>query len=123
MSILPKNLLFHQLKGVYGWSHLSIIRIDIGRIISIEKHKRLFKIRDKCYDYTLLIHYDKSTHWTGIAPVLGGGASFYNYIDESQMISKRYKTEKDIDNEIKELYEKLEKLEKYRKKISKKILE
>jgi len=116
MSKLPKNLLFHPLKGRPSWNQdmlLRDIRIDIGRVISIGKHKRLFKVFDRNYNYTLTIHYDKPTYWTGLASVFGGGASLYTHVEETQFLYIRYKSEQDIDNEIKQVQEKLEKLKKY----------
>mgnify|MGYP003384689975 FL=1 len=99
------KLIFHTLKGIKGWSSCSYTKIDIGKIISIKYHERMFKIFNQDHDYTLTIEYDEAHTYTTLSPVIGGKGGFTvnTVTDTERLITKRYETLKDVEREIKEI--------------------
>jgi hypothetical protein len=119
------GLVFHTLKGIKGWSSLDISIIDISRINKIFYEKRLFCIFDRDYPYTLTIQYNQPVKTYQIMPVYGGRNGYSTIImptvELTQLITKRYKTEDDVINEIAEIEKNIKKLELFRAKIANEI--
>jgi hypothetical protein len=119
------GVLFHELKGIPGWSSLDISKIDIGRVSSIGYRKRLFALSDKDHPYTMEIEYYLPKSNMNMAPVAtmsGIGGTVYNETVLEQCITKRYPNEKSVQDEIKEIQDKMTKLDKYSQKLEKFII-
>ena len=108
------NILFHTLKGIRGWSHCELSKIDVAKVISLDYHERLFKIFDTNHPYTLTIEYKEPKHSTTVSPVFAGkgGITINDVTVTEQTITKRYKSEKDVKKEVIEIKIKQEELEK-----------
>ena len=52
-----KDAITYVLKGVRGWSIYNYKTINVANIVSLEYNKRLFKIFDRDYNWTLKIKY------------------------------------------------------------------
>ena len=91
-----------MLKGIRGLSEFQLKQIDVSKIVSIDSRKRLFKILDQDYDYTLDIVYNKSITKSKLMPV---GPIFVpmSYTETEHNMTRRYKTKKDVDDEINEI--------------------
>jgi hypothetical protein len=99
MQETSKENLWYTLKGISGWSASKLQTINILSVMNMIKRKRNFMIFNKEYPYTLGITYDDQCPFLPIFPVGGKCTSFTNYYPLSQFISKRYKTEKDMDED------------------------
>ena len=120
------GLIFHTLRGIKGWSYLSISKIDVFKIKKINYRKRLFCIFDRDYPYTLEIEYDEPNEYYTLAPVFGGNRSssaIVKQVDLTQIITKRYKTEFEIKIELNELEHKQNKINKFQQELINKINE
>lgn len=120
MDKIP-GVLFHTLKGKNGWSHLSLSKIDVARVVNVRWTERLWKIFDKDCPYTLNIEYYLPQTKTSIAPTFGSGRTGYTVYNETVLnhsITKRYKTKEDVEREIAELERKMKKLDRYQQQIS-----
>ena len=119
------GILFHTLKGIKGWGELCISTIDVNKITHIYNKKRLFCIFNKDHPYNLTIKYYEPKESYSLAP----GISFYGGITASLVkevqliayITKRYKTEIEVQNEIKEIKMKQQKIELFTQKIRNQI--
>jgi hypothetical protein len=109
-----QGLIFHTLKGKLGWSHLKIIHIDVYKIIEINYHKRLFCIFNKDHPYTLTIEYDEPKESIGFNYGINsnGGTTtmITREVNLTQQITKRYKTEMDVKNEMEEIKKKQQRI-------------
>jgi hypothetical protein len=98
-----RNLIFHTLKGKNGLSLLDLKRIDVSRVKDMTCRERVFCIMDKEYPFVLTIEYA------------------YNFFDRrenvrfyeedfsdlnNETITKRYKTEDEVNQEISEIIKK-----------------
>ena len=92
-----KGLVYHKLKGIRGWSNLNISKIDVYKVMDIYYEKRLFCILNKDYPYKLIIEYHAHPKY------------IYN-------ITKRYKTEIEVQNEVSEIILKQSKIESLKSK-------
>ena len=110
------------MKGMKGWSELSISTIDVYKIKDIYYKKRLFCIFNKNHPYKLTIEYDEPTESMGIASGInfnrGFTTSLVKEVDLTVDITKRYKTEIEVINEIKETRMKQNKIELLKKKFA-----
>jgi hypothetical protein len=109
-----QNLLFHTLKGIKGWSDLSLVKIDVAKVLDIIYHKRLFMICDRSYPYTLYIKYAEPKEYIGTYPVIGTngttGIGITHNVTLTQVITKRYRSEKEVQEEINQIAQKQNKL-------------
>ena len=118
-----KALITHNLKGINGWSKLSIDKIDVSKIIKIYYCKRSFCIRDVDYKYSLNIEYEYAKTKRYFFPIFPfSGLSFFSDTTFEQSITKRYKTENECIDEINEIEQKQKKLNNYIEKLNKQIL-
>jgi len=111
-----RGLIFHTLRGINGWSNLSYQKIDISRVLHLESVKRSLKIRDRDYDYTLKIIYEDANPESTGNPGINLGDHKENplyYSVNNQTITKRYKTEQDVMEEIGKIKYKQELLKNY----------
>jgi hypothetical protein len=108
-----KDIIFHTLRGVDGWSSFNRSIIDVARVVSITYHKREFKIYDTDHNYTLTIEYEQPEDEIKIVYVKNGFGVTHG-TKTLHMLTKRYVTEIDVLNEIREIEEKQKKLEKIR---------
>ncbi len=92
-----EGLVYHTLKGIRGWGNLNISKIDVHRIEEIYYEKRLFCILNKDYPYKLTIEY-------------------HTHKNDTHNITKRYKTEIEVQNEVYEIKLKQTKIESLRTK-------
>ena len=110
-----EGIIFHTLKGIRGWSKLNISTIDVYKIKDIYYNKRLFCIFDRNYPYTLIIKYNEPQESINLAPGINfkGGVtlSLVNNMCLISDITKRYKTEIEVKNEIEEINIKQKKIE------------
>ena len=122
-----KGIIFHTLKGIKGWSDLSISIIDVYKIKNIYYEKRLFCIFNKNHPYNLIIEYHEPTESIGLVPGINfnGGltTSLVNKVSLIANITKRYKTEIEVKNEIEEIKIKQNKIELLKKKFISQINE
>ena len=118
-------MIFHTLKGIKGWSTLSIQKIDIYKIKEIYYKKRLFCIFNRDHPYNLIIIYNEPRTTIDFAPGINFNGGFTTSMVESTSltvnITKRYKTEIEVKNEIKEIQMKQNKIKLFQKKIESQI--
>lgn len=98
--------IFHILKGIPSWSICNISKIDVTKVKDIFYTTRIIKIFDKEYDYTLTIEYKEPKKVLKSYPIIVPGGAipiFRTEIEETQFITKRYKTEIECKNEIEEI--------------------
>lgn len=100
--------LYHTFKGfVRGLSSFYINPVDVRKVIKMNYRQRLFCIRDTEYKYSLEIEYFNPRSNPTSTPVItsGGhvGVGFYNEYVETSEMTLRYKTEKEVINEINEI--------------------
>ena len=135
MNRLMKNVLFHQLSGNYvrGWSNFFTHELDVARVVHITAERRSFMIFDRKYPFTMRIEYKQKTveNEIGIGIAVGSHPQPVlmpkQEIRETQYISVRYNTLKEINREIYEINKKKERLQiytdKYMSEVSQKISE
>jgi len=117
-----QGLIFHRLKGINGWSKLSINNLDVYNIINYEYNKREFTIFNQEYPYTLSIKYNYPTQEFALTCGIPFVTVILNdYVKLHHDITKRYKTEECIINEINEIKEKQKKLELIKENLLKSI--
>ena len=105
------NLLFHTLKSIKAWSDLSLVKIDVAIVLDISYNKRLFMIWDRSYPYTLYIKYAEPKEYIGTYPVIGtNGTTIIHNVTLTQVITKRYRSEKEVQEEIDQIAQKQNKL-------------
>ena len=94
----------HFLNGKSGWSIYKIKNILVSEVVELSYHKRQFMIFDRKYPYTLNIMYykpKKINHTMMINPTI------VNKYEKCWFcITKRYKTEDAILNEIHDIKQK-----------------
>jgi hypothetical protein len=125
---MKKGLLFHTFKGINGWSFCDHSAVDVARILSWKYFERVFRILDREYKFSLEIMYKENKTSLEPAPITGGkGVAWYYKTVTEQVITKRYRTEYEVHQEIREIEEKQAKLirqdNKYRSKLLKEMLE
>ena len=102
-----KGVSFYKLKGINGWSWFDISTIDVSKIIEMQYFKRFSCIFNRDYPYMLHIDYNEPTTALTILPGFGFDGSFATMITFklrlTQNITKRYKTEKEVMQEIKNI--------------------
>ena len=112
---LPKNIIFHRLNGIRGWSECILSVIDVARVQDISYRKRHFCIFDKQCPYQLEILYSVKTDKLALIPVVTSGAhigfGMQRYTSRESYITKRYSSEQECQNEITEIHKKQKKLE------------
>ena len=122
-----KGIIFHTLKGIKGWSELSISTIDIYKIKNIYYEKRLFCIFNKNHPYNLIIEYHEPTESIDLVPGINfNGGITISLVSQMNLITditKRYKTEIEVKNEIEEIKIKQKKIELFKQKIANQIIE
>jgi hypothetical protein len=100
--------LLHNLKShVKGWSSFYVNPIDIRKVIDISYNKRLFCIFDSEYKYTLRIEYYNPRSEITTSPVFtsrGSGVAITESYKEISIMTIRYKTKNEINQEINEIY-------------------
>ena len=99
---MTTGILKHTLKGLKGWSFLCIKEIDVMKVVEIKIHRRLFCIFDREHPWTLSIDYNKPIKC--VQPVYCGGV-FTTIISVAltQIITKRYRTERQVLAEISQI--------------------
>ena len=108
-----KEFIYHTLKGINGWSKSNISTIDIYKINHLYYKKRSFCIFDKKYPYKLIIEYNDPIKFISIGLYDITITPIYQlYLH--QLITKRYKTENDVLNEINEINNKITKLKSFK---------
>ena len=115
-----RGILHHTLRGINGWSDKQLVTIDVARVISIKKHRRLFCLLQQNAPWTLTINYYLPRDAYNFAPVIGshpGVAITYGVITEHS-ITKRYSDEFSVDQEISEIQKKISDLDRFSKKLS-----
>ena len=83
-----------MLKGISGWSLLKLNIVDVTKIEGFNLEKRMFKMFDREYPFTLTVWYYEKTA--------------FKY--DSYRIKKRYKTLDEAQNEINEIFKKQQQL-------------
>ena len=101
-----KGILFHTLNGLRGNSVNFSRRLDIAKIIDVSYKARVFKIRQTLYPFTMKVRYEYEEKPTG------------RYVCP---ITFRYRTEKEIQDEIEHINKKQKQLESYKDKIIKEM--
>lgn len=99
---------YHTFRNfVKGLSGFHLNPIDVRKVMNIDYRKRLFCIFDKEYKYTLEIKYSNPRSELRVSSVLttGGqiGTGIYKEYVESSIMTLRYKTEREVKNEIREI--------------------
>lgn len=122
------NLVFHVLKGAPGWSHLTVTKIDVAKVLDISYHKRLFMLTDRAYPYTLYIKYAEPKEEYEFRPVYGstnGSSNGYvltNNVELTQVITKRYSGEEEVKDEIAQITKKQTQLSNLVKSLQEKMI-
>ena len=101
-----KGILFHNLDGLRGNSVNFVRKLDVDKIIDVSFKKRLFRIRQPLYPYTMKVRYEYEDKPTVM------------YVCP---ITFRYRTEKEIQDEIEHINKKQKQLESYKDKIIKEM--
>jgi hypothetical protein len=120
--------LYHPPKNfVRGWSGFYINPVDIRKIRGIYYKKRLFRLFNTEYEYTLnIIYYNpRSEYGANLAFIPGKGSSVIlseKYVEESHM-TLRYKTEYEVKKEIETIYELQDQIKKFDEIKNKKLIE
>jgi len=97
--------IIHVLKGIRGLSGLQLQKIDVSRVISLSSKKRDLKILDTDHDYTLAVEYGEPMLKMELSNM--GSISVPTFYTETKnVITRRYKTKNDIDDEINEIRKK-----------------
>ena len=93
-----RDVLFHTLKGINGWSICKRKTIDVARVENVTWRKRRFKILDRDYDYTLSVvcYSDQPTMYFK-------SKTFVQGMSHEFIITKRYKTLDEADDECQEI--------------------
>ena len=102
----------HTLKGIPGWSSLSIQTVDVRKVLEMEWAHRLFMLRDRDHPLTLRIKYLDPHSEANVTPVFVGGKMGISVTDsyvQDSIITKRYRTEQDLMNDFREI-ERLKKI-------------
>lgn len=80
-----RNLIFHELKGTFGWSKMKERRLDVSCIKSMAYERRMFCIFDRDKPWTFRVKYEelKVSDNLGIAPTFNrsfglNGFAFYH---------------------------------------------
>ena len=94
----------YTLRGKSGWSICKFKNISISEVVELSYHKRQFMIFDRKFPYTLNIMYYKPKIMTNTIVM---NPTIYNKYEKCWfVITKRYKTEQDILNEINDIKQK-----------------
>lgn len=101
-----KGILFHIPSGLSGNSLHFVRKLDVAKITDVSYRKRLLRIRKRLYPYTMRVHY-KYDDKPGII--------------YTNSITFRYRTEKEIQDEIEHINKKQKQLESYKDKIIKEM--
>lgn len=115
---LPKNNIFHTFKGINGLSSTKMNKLDVAGIKDIKYHPRFFCINDCGHPYTLRITYDMDGTKNKITEnsIIG----FFGLVGLSDsgdsgtytIITRRYQSIEDCQNEMDEIKTKQNKLKK-----------
>lgn len=100
--------IYHTFRNfVKGYSFFHHNPIDVRKVIEIYYRKRLFCILDREYKYKLIIEYSNPRSNLTITPMItfGGqvGVAYTRIYEESSLMTLRFKTEKEVKNEINEI--------------------
>src|SRR5689334_18355327 len=105
-----QSLIFHELKGIPGWSGVNKKIIDVAMVKEINFRKRLFRLIDREYPYTLNILYYDPHFGTSVFTTGGRRVNVSEAFCESY-ITRRLKSEHECLSEFNEIIEKQNKLE------------
>lgn len=103
MTVRFAGIMFHNLKGVTGWSHCNERRLDVALVKDIKYHKRVFKIFDRTHPYCLFLRYNLPRPDTELRPVfIGNGMGFIpeDTVVPTQLITTRLTSEQECIDEI-----------------------
>lgn len=100
---LPKDFLFHTLRGIDGWSDLKLSTVDVARVLDISCEKRQTRILDVQYPYKLTITYDILDHVNCVK------CGFYG----TKYVTKRYRSKSECQEDIDAIKIKQLKLKKF----------
>lgn len=97
------NYTFSRLSKISPWSELIINNIHVRYILDLQYYKRSFRILDRDHHYTFKIKILKSEEFTTVAPVFtnkGVGFTVVNNVSLTSVITRRYRTEKELREEL-----------------------
>lgn len=120
VTMIPK--LFHKLSHHVKSpsSKFYVNPVDVKKVISFDKRKRIFCIFNREYPYELDIEYFNPRHVRApnfaITTGPGIGVAFGEKYEEISTMSIRYKTEREILNDIYEIEKKQKFLEEFEKR-------
>jgi hypothetical protein len=105
-SRLP-GVMFHNLKGIRGWSICEERNLDVSLIKFISYRKRLFMLFDTKYPYTITVDYKLPRQRITFNPVItanhqgySGGVSMSERTELSQLITTRLESEQECVDEL-----------------------
>lgn len=113
---LLKNISFYKLNGIPGWSALQPDNIDVADVNTMTGGRRLFMIFNRNCPYELKILYSHIKDNVGTTNILNAG-SMYHYTTFEQGITRRYETEAEMNDDIKNITQMQQKLSMYADKI------
>lgn len=116
-----RNVIFHTLNGIRGWSTHAPDSIDVSRVSSIKFEQRLFKIFNREYDYTVKIVYDEPYTTYTFVPVSNGGSTAVPITYLTKTITRRFITLDDARREVDIVKKHQEKLDAYMNKVRNEI--
>lgn len=116
--------LTYSLRGINGWSDCALQTIEVEKVIEIEGRQREFMIFQKDYPFKLTIDYNLPKTTTRLNHVFGGKGGFTvsQHHQESQIITKRYMTQKIMEEDIENIMLLKEKMKEYYKKANEEFL-
>ena len=118
---MTTGILKHTLRGINGWSFLSIKYIDVMKVVYICHHQRLFCIFNQEHPWTLTIEYDEPVEsWMPVYTT--GGYGITRSVDLTQFITRRYRTERDVLTEISQIEQKQAAVIQWQNEISESIM-
>ena len=106
---IKRNLTTHTLKGINGYSALNYQTIDVSKVVKTSWFKRSFCIFEEQYPYVLEIEYEEEEHCTSFFPMFLPITPFImipipiNHYNDTQIITKRYKSYNDLRNDVNEI--------------------
>lgn len=119
---MTTGILKHTLRGINGWSWLSMKEIDVMKVVHTEHGKRLFCILNPAHPWKLTIEYNEPTE--SLEPVITtGGTGFTTSVELTQLITKRYRTEREVLADISQIKRKQAAMFEWQKEISNAIME
>ena len=121
---MVRGIIYYNLRGVDGWSKCQLSKLDISKIIHIATRPRIFMIFQKDYPYTMIIEYKLPITKTKVSTIIDKNNRIVinTFTESTQVITKRYKTEEDMELDCKNIMDMKRDLEIYSEQLGQEII-